>query len=72
MGVVYSWGEHAGIVRWMPPLVWLAEWLRHAARALGRRTPSGNATEQGEVAKLLAHRPAASPSSTILPGGEDA
>ncbi len=56
VGVVYSWGEHAGIVRWTRPLVWLAESVRHAARGLGPRQPSGDQVEQGEVAKLL-HTP---------------
>jgi SAM-dependent methyltransferase len=53
VGVVYSWGEHAGIVRWTRPLVSLAESVRRAARALGRRPPSGEAMERGEVSKLL-------------------
>lgn len=56
VGVVYSWGEHAGIARWTRPLVWLAESLLRAARSVSRRAPSGNAREQGEVAKLL-HTP---------------
>ena len=56
VGVVYSWGEHAGIVRLTRPAVWLAESLRRAARALARRRPTAEPAEQGEVETLL-HTP---------------
>lgn len=56
VGVVYSWGEHAGIVRWTRPLVRLAESVRRATHALRRRPPSSKALEQEEAASLL-HAP---------------
>lgn len=56
VGVVYSWGEHAGIVRCTRPLVWLAESARRIARRLRRRTPPAETKEKGEVESLL-HTP---------------
>jgi SAM-dependent methyltransferase len=53
VGVVYSWGEHAGIVRCTRPLVQLAESARSMVRRLRRRTPPARTTDQGEVESLL-------------------
>jgi SAM-dependent methyltransferase len=53
VGIVYSWGEHAGIVRWTRPLVSLAESARTIARTLRRKAPSAEPMEKGEVAALL-------------------
>ncbi len=56
VGVVYSWGTHAGIVRWTRPLVWLAESARTIGRRLRRRTPRPETIKKDEVESLL-HTP---------------
>jgi SAM-dependent methyltransferase len=53
VGVVYSWGEHAGMVRWTRPLLALAESARGIARRLRRKAPPEAAIDNGEVAALL-------------------
>ena len=53
VGVVYSWGERAGIVRWARPALWLAESARRLVRVARRRARGGRATPGGEAEALL-------------------
>lgn len=53
VGVVYSWGERAGIVRWTRPLVRIAESVRGILRRVRRRAARAEATEEAEARGLL-------------------
>jgi len=53
VGVVYSWGDRAGIVRWARPALWLAESARRLLRTARRDARGDGATPGGETEALL-------------------
>jgi SAM-dependent methyltransferase len=53
VGVVYSWGERAGIVRCTRPVLWLAERTRRLLRVLLRRADADRVAMDSQTEALL-------------------